>query len=65
MWEGIATEPSVGSTLLSGALGWVECALHDEVRAGTHTLFVCEVERVVHGADGPALVRVRGGFASA
>jgi flavin reductase (DIM6/NTAB) family NADH-FMN oxidoreductase RutF len=65
MWEGIATEPSAGPPLLSGALGWLECALHDEVPAGTHTLFVCAVERVVHGADGPGLVRVRGRFASA
>jgi flavin reductase (DIM6/NTAB) family NADH-FMN oxidoreductase RutF len=65
MWQGIATEPSVGPPRLSGALGWLECALHDEVRAGTHTLFVCEVERVVQGADGAGLVRVRGGFASA
>ena len=65
MWEGIATEPSPGSPLLSGALGWIECALRDEVPTGTHTLFVCAVERVVHGADGPGLVRVRGGFASA
>ena len=65
MWEGIATEPSVGAPLLSGALGWLECALHDEVSAGTHTLFVCAVERVVPGSDGPGLVRVRGGFASA
>jgi len=65
MWEGIATEPSAALPLLSGALGWLECALHDEVPAGTHTLFVCAVERVVHGADGPGLVRVRGRFASA
>ncbi|HET6601992.1 MAG TPA: flavin reductase family protein [Gaiella sp.] len=65
MWEGIATEPSVGSPLLSDALGWLECALHDEVPAGTHTLFVCAVERVVHGTDHPGLVRIRGRFASA
>lgn len=65
MWEGIATEPSTGPPLLSGALGWLECAVRDEVATGTHTLFVCAVERVVRGADGPGLVRVRRGFASA
>ena len=65
MWEGIATEPSAGPPLLSEALGWLECTVHDEVPAGTHTLFVCAVERVVHGADGPGLVRVRGLFAEA
>ena len=65
MWHGIATEPSIGPPLLSGALGWLECALHDEVAAGTHTLFVCAVERVVPGADGHGLVRVRGRFTQA
>jgi flavin reductase (DIM6/NTAB) family NADH-FMN oxidoreductase RutF len=65
MWEGIATEPSAGPPLLSGALGWLECALHDEVPAGTHTLFVCAVERIVAGSGGSGLVRVRGGFATA
>jgi flavin reductase (DIM6/NTAB) family NADH-FMN oxidoreductase RutF len=64
MWEGIATEPSGGPPLLSGALGWLDCAVRDEVAAGTHTLFVCAVERVVPGAVAPALVRVRGGFAA-
>jgi flavin reductase (DIM6/NTAB) family NADH-FMN oxidoreductase RutF len=65
MWEGVATETSVGPPLLSGALGWLECTVHDEVPAGTHTLFVCAVERVVPGADGFGLVRVRGGFSQA
>ena len=65
MWEGVATESSIGPPLLSGALGWLECAVHDEVAAGTHTLFVCAVERIVPGTDGPGLVRVRGHFASA
>ena len=65
MWHGIATEPSIGPPLLSGALGWLECALRDEVAAGTHTLFVCAVERVVPGADDQGLVRVRGRFTQA
>jgi flavin reductase (DIM6/NTAB) family NADH-FMN oxidoreductase RutF len=69
MWEGVATEPSSapssGPPLLSGALGWLECAVQDELATGTHTLFVCGVERVVPGSDGPGLVRVRGGFVQA
>ena len=66
MWHGVATEPGArGAPLLVGALGWLECAVRDEVAVGTHTLFVCEVERVEHGVDAPALVRVRGRFASA
>ncbi len=67
MWQGIETEPAAGPPLLSGALGWLECALRDEVAVGTHTLFVCAVERVEHGVDAPALalLRVRGEFGSA
>ena len=65
MWHGVATEPGArGAPLLVGALGWLECAVRDEVAVGTHTLFVCAVERVEHGVDAPALVRVRGLFAS-
>lgn len=66
MWQGIATEPgTAGAPHLSGALGWLECVPNGEVAAGTHTFFVCAVERVEAGVDAPALVRVRGGFARA
>jgi flavin reductase len=65
MWEGVATEPSSGPPRLAGALGWLECAVQHEVPTGTHTLFVCAVERAVPGMDEPGLVRVRGGFAQA
>ena len=66
MWHGVATEPGAkGAPLLVGALGWLECAVRDEVAVGTHTLFVCEVERVEQGVDAPALVSVRGRFAIA
>ena len=65
MWHGIPIESPNGPPRLSGALGWLECALRDEVAAGTHTLFVCAVERVVPGAEGQGLVRVRGLFTQA
>ena len=65
MWHGIATEPGAsGAPLLVGALGWLECALRDEVAAGTHTFFVCAVERVELGVDAPPLVRLRGEYVS-
>ncbi len=65
MWHGIATEPGAsGAPLLVGALGWLECALRDEVAAGTHTFFVCDVERVELGVDAPPLVRLRGEYVS-
>jgi flavin reductase (DIM6/NTAB) family NADH-FMN oxidoreductase RutF len=63
MWHGVATEPAAsGAPLLAGAVGWLECRVADEVAAGTHTLFVCDVLRVEHGSDAPALARVRGAY---
>lgn len=65
MWHGVATEPAAnGAPLLAGAVGWLECRIADEVAAGTHTLFVCDVLRVEHGSDAPALARVRGAYRS-
>lgn len=66
MWHGVATEEgAAGAPLLVGALGWLECALESEVEAGTHTFFVCAVERIELGVDAPALVRVRGEYGAA
>lgn len=63
MWHGVATEPAAGGApLLAGAVGWLECRVADEVAAGTHTLFVCDVLRIEYGSDAPALVRVRGAY---
>ena len=65
MWHKISTDEGAnGAPLLVGALGWLECVLHKEVEAGTHTFFVCEVRRVELGEDAPALVRVRGEYRS-
>lgn len=66
MWHGVATEEGAGGApLLAGALGWLECRLAREAPVGTHTFFVCDVLRVEAGGEAPALVRVRGGYASA
>jgi flavin reductase (DIM6/NTAB) family NADH-FMN oxidoreductase RutF len=66
MWHGVAAEPGAsGAPLLVGALGWLECAVRDEVDAGTHTFFVCSVSRVELGVDAPALVRARNEYGSA
>ena len=66
MWDGIAVQAGVsGAPLLQGALGWLECRLHDELAVGTHTLFVGEVMRIELGEDAPALQRSRGEYLSA
>jgi flavin reductase (DIM6/NTAB) family NADH-FMN oxidoreductase RutF len=65
MWHGIATEPGAsGAPLLVGALGWLECTLREELPAGTHTFFACDVARIEVGVDAPALVRARGEYAT-
>ena len=66
MWHGVAAEAGAsGAPLLVGALGWLECSLEQEVRAGTHTFFVCAVRKVELGEDAPPLVRVRGEYRDA
>ncbi len=63
MWHGIATEAGAsGAPLLVGALGWLECALRDELAAGTHTFFACEVLRLEPGVDAPPLLRLGGEY---
>jgi flavin reductase (DIM6/NTAB) family NADH-FMN oxidoreductase RutF len=65
MWQGIAVEAGeTGAPLLSGALGWLECRLHNELQVGTHTLFVGEVVRVQLGKDAPPLQRSHGEYTS-
>jgi 3-hydroxy-9,10-secoandrosta-1,3,5(10)-triene-9,17-dione monooxygenase reductase component len=65
MWHGLAAEPgAVGAPLFVGALGWLECSLHDAVEVGSHTFFVCEVRRLEPGPDAPALLRARGSYGS-
>ena len=65
MWHGVATEEGArGAPLLVGALGWLECSLREEVAAGTHTFFVCDVQRLELGEDAPPLVRIRGEYRS-
>jgi flavin reductase (DIM6/NTAB) family NADH-FMN oxidoreductase RutF len=66
MWHGIATaEGASGAPLLVGAMGWLECSLRDEIAAGTHTFFVCDVRRIELGEDAPPLVRARGEYGAA
>ena len=63
MWHKVGVdEGSNGAPLLVGALGWLECVVGQEVVAGTHTFFVCEVRRAELGEEAPALVRVRGEY---
>ena len=58
MWQGIATRDGLnGAPLLEGAVGWLECRVRDEVAAGTHTFFVCEIQRAEPGPGVAPLIR--------
>jgi len=64
MWHGVAVRDGVdGAPLLEGALGWLECRVVDEVRAGTHTFFVLGVLGAEPGVDAAPLVRRGGTYA--
>jgi flavin reductase (DIM6/NTAB) family NADH-FMN oxidoreductase RutF len=65
MWHALAGEPgAVGAPLFVGALGWLECSLLDVVDLGSSTLSVLAIRRMEPGTQAPALVRVRGAYAT-
>lgn len=47
--------PENGVPVVPGALAWLQCALHQVVEAGDHTLFVGRVEDVTVSDAGPLL----------
>jgi flavin reductase (DIM6/NTAB) family NADH-FMN oxidoreductase RutF len=62
MWAGVGVEPGEGAPLLSGAVGWLRCALHSETDAGTHTFFAGEVTEALTGPEASPLVRLDGAY---
>ena len=63
MWEGIETrEGTLGEPLLEGAVGWLECRVLEEIAAGTHTFFVCEVVHANPGPEADPLIRLDGAY---
>src|SRR5262245_53626717 len=63
MWHGIDIRTgTTGAPLLAGALGWLEGRRRNEVAAGTHTLFIGEIEAAERGEATTALVRLGGTY---
>jgi len=63
MWHGVATvDGTNGAPLLEGALGWLECGVADELKTGTHTLFILQVLRAEPGIEAAPLVRLGGEY---
>ena len=65
LWQGSrAAKGQRARRCSSGALGWLECRLADEVPAGDHTFFVGEVLSVELGEPAPPLVHIESGYRS-
>ncbi|MEU6098287.1 flavin reductase family protein [Streptomyces sp. NPDC047079] len=56
--------PLSGAPLISGALGWLECALDRSHDSGDHTIFLGSVLDARSGDDGPGLLFYNGSFRS-
>lgn len=59
--EGTITRNAAGHPVIAGALGWIDCVVHDRVDAGDHTLFIGRVESV-DSFDGEPLAYFRGRY---
>lgn len=56
-WATVAThESSFGALRIDGCIGYLECEVIDTVEAGSHTIFLGEVQRIAEGADKPPLL---------
>ena len=63
LWTGIDIRAGeLGTPLIEGALGWIECRLAAEHPAGDHTLFVGDVVSARRGPGREALVHLSGGY---
>jgi flavin reductase (DIM6/NTAB) family NADH-FMN oxidoreductase RutF len=61
--EGVWQRAATGAPVLRDALAWVDCTVHGRMPAGTHTIYVGEVQasRAVR-PDGPPLVYWNRGY---
>ena len=61
--EGDWGTAATGAPILRDALAWLDCTFHAKVRAGTHTIYVGEVQATgVPRADGAPLVYWNRGY---
>lgn len=61
--EGTITRNAAGHPVIAGALGWIDCVVHDRVHAGDHTLFIGRVESL-ESFEGEPLAYFRGRYRS-
>ncbi len=61
--EGRWSEQATGAPVLLDALAWLDCTIHSRAKAGTHTIYVGEVQRAgVPRPDGEPLVYWNRGY---
>lgn len=61
--EGDWTTATTGAPVLSDALAWMDCTVHARARAGTHTVYIGEVQASsVPQPDAPPLVYWNRGY---
>ena len=61
--EGRWGRAATGAPILEDALAWLDCTIHSRHRAGTHTLYVGEVQASgVHDPEAPPLVYWNQGY---
>jgi 4-nitrophenol 2-monooxygenase / 4-nitrocatechol 4-monooxygenase, reductase component len=62
-FEGVEiAEGACGQPLLAGAIAHLECRVTEQVAAGTHTVFIAEVEAATAQVGAPPLAYYRGRF---
>ena len=63
LWIGVEVRTgALGSPLLEGSIGWLECETQTEHETGDHTLFVGAVATAERGPAGRPLVHLESGF---
>jgi 3-hydroxy-9,10-secoandrosta-1,3,5(10)-triene-9,17-dione monooxygenase reductase component len=64
-FAGVETGVSPGGLpILANVLGWIECAVVEEIELGDHLLIVGQVQALARGADGEPLLFYRGTYHS-
>lgn len=63
-FDGVAWKPGpvTGAPLMEAALGWVECRVTEEMTAGDHILYICDVVEAGVNREGTALTLKEAGF---
>jgi len=54
-YDDITDSPATKSPLIPGAVGYLDCTLHEAITTGNHTLFIGKIEAAEYESDDPIL----------